>query len=343
MKNVLITGGAGFIAHHLIYYLIKNTDWNFICLDRLDYSGNLNRLNNILNDMPPNHKSRIKILYHDLKSEINPWIKKEIGKIDIILHLAAGSHVDRSIDNPMEFVLDNVVGTANILEYARTINESNKLERFIYFSTDEVFGPAPKGIDYKENDRYNSTNPYSATKAGGEELAVAYENTYRLPIYITHTMNVFGERQHPEKFIPMCIKKVRDGESITIHSDKTKTIPGTRHYIHAEDVAEAIYFLLTNNINIEYDYGGAKCPKFNIVGSEELDNLELAKIIAQSQGKKLKYKMVDFHSSRPGHDLRYSLSGEKMKKLGWQPSIKLTERIKQVVDWSLNNENWIEL
>tara|TARA_B100000886_G_scaffold44607_1_gene27418 strand:- start:828 stop:1859 length:1032 start_codon:yes stop_codon:yes gene_type:complete len=343
MKNVLITGGAGFIAHHLIYYLIKNTDWNFICLDRLDYSGNLNRLNNILNDMPPNHKSRIKILYHDLKSEINPWIKKEIGKIDIILHLAAGSHVDRSIDNPMEFVLDNVVGTANILEYARTINESNKLERFIYFSTDEVFGPAPKGIDYKENDRYNSTNPYSATKAGGEELAVAYENTYRLPIYITHTMNVFGERQHPEKFIPMCIKKVRDGESITIHSDKTKTIPGTRHYIHAEDVAEAIYFLLTNNINIEYDYGGAKCPKFNIVGSEELDNLELAKIIAQSQGKKLKYKMVDFHSSRPGHDLRYSLSGEKMKKLGWQPSIKLTERIKQVVDWSLKNENWIEL
>ena len=343
MKNVLITGGAGFIAHHLIYYLIKNTDWNFICLDRLDYSGNLNRLNSILNDMPPNHKSRIKILYHDLKSEINPWIKKEIGKIDIILHLAAGSHVDRSIDNPMEFVLDNVVGTANILEYARTINESNKLERFIYFSTDEVFGPAPKGIDYKENDRYNSTNPYSATKAGGEELAVAYENTYRLPIYITHTMNVFGERQHPEKFIPMCIKKVRDGESITIHSDKTKTIPGTRHYIHAEDVAEAIYFLLTNNINIEYDYGGAKCPKFNIVGSEELDNLELAKIIADSQGKVLKYEMVDFHSSRPGHDLRYSLSGEKMKKLGWQPSIKLTERIKQVVDWSLNNENWIEL
>ena len=146
-----------------------------------------------------------------LKSEINPWIKKEIGDVDIILHLAAGSHVDRSIDYPMEFVLDNVVGTANILEYARKINESKKLERFIYFSTDEVFGPAPKGVDYKENDRYNSTNPYSATKAGGEELAVAYENTYKLPVYITHTMNVFGERQHPEKFIPMCIKKLEMG------------------------------------------------------------------------------------------------------------------------------------
>jgi len=343
MKRVLITGGAGFIAHHMIYYLLNNTNWDIVSLDRLDYSGNLNRLDNILSKLDNNKKSRVKVVYHDLKSEINPWIKKEIGEVDIILHLAAGSHVDRSIDYPMEFVLDNVVGTANILEYARIINQSNKLERFIYFSTDEVFGPAPKGVDYKENDRYNSTNPYSASKAGGEELAVAYENTYKMPIYITHTMNVFGERQHPEKFIPMCIKKIRDGDTVTIHSDKTKKIPGSRHYIHAEDVAEAIHFLLTNSINNEVDYGGAKCPKFNIVGSEELNNLELAQIIADSQEKELKYEMVDFHSSRPGHDLRYSLSGEKMKKLGWTPSIKLTQRIKQVVDWSLENDNWIEL
>lgn len=343
MKKVLITGGAGFIAHHLIYYILENSDWEVVSLDRLDYSGNLNRLNDILSKIDDKKRSRIKIVYHDLKSEINPWIKKEIGDIDIILHLAAGSHVDRSIDYPMEFVLDNVVGTANILEYARRLNEFNKLERFIYFSTDEVFGPAPKGIDYKENDRYNSTNPYSATKAGGEELAVAYENTYRLPVYITHTMNVFGERQHPEKFIPMCIKKIRDGESVTIHSDKSKKIPGSRHYIHAEDVAEAIFYIITNKIKVEIDFGGAKCPKFNIVGSEELNNLELAQIIANCQNKELKYEMVDFHSSRPGHDLRYSLSGEKMKKLGWEPSIKLTDRIKQVVDWSLSNQNWIEL
>ena len=343
MKRVLITGGAGFIAHHLIYYLIKKTSWDIVSLDRLDYSGNLNRLDSILSSLTQEQKSRVTIVYHDLKSEINPWIKKEIGEIDIILHLAAGSHVDRSIDYPMEFVLDNVVGTTNILEYAREVNVSNQLERFIYFSTDEVFGPAPKGIDYKENDRYNSTNPYSATKAGGEELAVAYENTYNLPVYITHTMNVFGERQHPEKFIPMCIKKIRDGESVTIHSDKTKKIPGSRHYIHAEDVAEAIYFILTNKLENEIDFGGAKCPKFNIVGSEELNNLELAQMIAKCQNKDLKYEMVDFHSSRPGHDLRYSLSGEKMKKLGWEPSIKLTERIKQVVEWSLNNQNWIEL
>jgi dTDP-glucose 4,6-dehydratase len=343
MKRVLITGGAGFIAHHLIYYLIKNTNWEIVSLDRLDYSGNLNRLNNIMLDLKENDRKRLKIVFHDLKSEINPWIKKEIGNINIILHLAAGSHVDRSIDYPMEFVLDNVVGTANILEYARQINDSEGLERLIYFSTDEIFGPAPNGIDYKENDRYNSTNPYSATKAGGEELAVAYENTYKLPVFITHTMNVFGERQHPEKFIPMCIKKIRDEEIVTIHSDKSKTIPGSRHYIHAEDVAEAIHFLLIKPLNYKPDYGGAKCPKFNIVGSEEINNFELAKIIADSQEKKLNYEMVDFHSSRPGHDLRYSLSGEKMKKLGWTPSIKLTERIKQVVDWSLNNTEWIDI
>tara|TARA_X000000950_G_scaffold166254_1_gene203063 strand:+ start:598 stop:1629 length:1032 start_codon:yes stop_codon:yes gene_type:complete len=343
MKRVLITGGAGFIAHHLIYYLIKNTNWEIVSLDRLDYSGNLNRLNDVMLDLNEADKKRLKIVFHDLKSEINPWIKKEIGDINIILHLAAGSHVDRSIDYPLEFVMDNVVGTANILEYARIINKSNNLERFIYFSTDEIFGPAPNGINYKENDRYNSTNPYSATKAGGEELAVAYENTYGLPIYITHTMNVFGERQHPEKFIPMCIKRIRDGEIVTIHSDKSKKTPGSRHYIHAEDVSEAIYFLLINNINYEVDFGGAKCPKFNIVGSEELNNLELAKIIAECQDKELNYEMVDFHSSRPGHDLRYSLSGKKLKKLGWQPSIRLTERIKQVVDWSLKNSEWIEI
>ena len=339
-KKILITGGAGFIAHHVIDKILSTTDWEIITLDRLDFSGNLNRLKEVVSSYPEKEQRRVRVVHHDLKAELNPEIIASIGHVDLISHLAAGSHVDRSITYPLEFVMDNVVGTANILDYARKLDN---LERFAYFSTDEVFGPAPKGVNYKENDRYNSTNPYSASKAGGEELSVAYENTYGLPVYITHTMNVFGERQHPEKFIPMCIKKIRDGEKVTIHSDKSKKIPGSRHYIHAEDVAEAIYFLISNKIESKIDFGGAKCQKFNIVGSEEIDNLQLAKIIASCQGKELNYEMVDFHSSRPGHDLRYSLSGEKMKKLGWEPSIKLTDRIKQVVDWSLENQNWIEL
>ena len=340
MTKALITGGAGFIAHHTISYLLKHTDWEIITLDRLDYSGNLNRLHDIMLSFDPDIRKRVKIVHHDLKAELNPLVCSEIGQVDYILHLAAGSHVDRSIDFPMEFILDNVVGTANILEFAR---RQDNLERFVYFSTDEVFGPAPNGIKYKENDRYNSTNPYSATKAGAEELAVAYENTYKLPIYITHTMNVFGERQHPEKYIPMCIKKARDGENITIHSDSTKTIPGSRHYIHAEDVADAVLFLLDYEGNFEKTWGGAKCPKFNIVGSEELNNLELATIIAEAQGKELKYEMVDFHSSRPGHDLRYALDGDKMKQLGWQPAKSVRERIAEVTKWTLDNERWITL
>ena len=340
MTKALITGGAGFIAHHTISYLLKHTDWEIITLDRLDYSGNLNRLHDIMLSFDPEVRKRVKIVHHDLKAELNPLVCSEIGQVDYILHLAAGSHVDRSIDYPMEFIMDNVVGTANILEFAR---KQDNLERFVYFSTDEVFGPAPNGIKYKENDRYNSTNPYSATKAGAEELAVAYENTYKLPIYITHTMNVFGERQHPEKFIPMCIKRARDGEVITIHSDKTRTIPGSRHYIHAEDVSSAVYFLLQYKRAFEPTWGNAKCPKFNIVGSEELNNLELAQIIADAQGKELKYELVDFHSSRPGHDLRYALDGGKMRELGWTPAKSVRERIAEVTNWTLNNQRWIKL
>jgi len=341
MKRVLITGGAGFIAHHLIGQILETTDWEVVSLDRLDYSGNLNRLHDIMLSFDPEVRKRVKIVHHDLKAELNPLVCSEVGKVDYILHLAAGSHVDRSIDYPMEFVLDNIVGTANILEFART--QQDNLERFIYFSTDEVFGPAPDGIKYKENDRYNSTNPYSATKAGAEELAVAYENTYGLPIYVTHTMNVFGERQHPEKFIPMCIKRARDGEVVTIHSDRTKTIAGSRHYIHAEDVSSAVLFLLNHKGTFEPTWGNAKCPKFNIVGSEELNNLELANIIAEAQGQELKYEMVDFHSSRPGHDLRYALDGTKMKELGWVPAKSVRERIADVTKWTLKNNRWITL
>ena len=339
-KRVLITGGAGFIAHHVIERILRTTDWEIVSLDRLDFSGNLNRLADMMQDIPQDQKGRLKIVWHDLKAEINPLTAAMIGDINIVLHLAAGSHVDRSIEFPMEFVMDNVVGTTNLLQYARTLPN---LDRFVYFSTDEVFGPAPEGVNYAEYDRYNSTNPYSASKAAAEEICVAFENTYKLPIVVTHTMNVFGERQHPEKFIPMVIQKARDGEVVTVHSDPTKTFAGSRHYIHAKDVADGLMFILENLQDYKHtgDYGGAKCPKFNLVGPEEIDNLTLAKMIAGAVGKELQYEMTDFHSSRPGHDLRYALSGELLKSLGWEPKIKFSERVKEVVEWTLINTRWL--
>lgn len=336
VTRVLVTGGAGFIGHHLVDEILRRTDWEVVSLDRLDYSGNLNRLYDVLKDA---ETERVSIVHHDLKAAINPHVAALIGKVDIIVHMAAGSHVDRSIDYPMEFALDNVIGTVNLLDYART----QDIKRLIYFSTDEVFGPAPYGVFYKERDRYNSTNPYSASKAAAEEFCVAYENTYGLPIYITHTMNVFGERQSPEKYIPMCIRKAYIGETVTIHSDPSKTKAGSRHYIHARDVADAVMFLLTNKVSVENDFGGAKCPKFNIVGKQELDNLELAQMIARFVGKDLKYEMVDFHSSRPGHDLRYALDGSLMASLGWTPKMEVDKRLQEVVEWSLKNYKWLEV
>ena len=341
-EKVLVTGGAGFIGHMFIKQLIDETDYEVISLDRLDYSGNLNRISDMMKDYDEVTQKRVKIIHHDLKAEINNLVATQIGDISHFFHIAASSHVDRAIEDPMNFVMDNVVATCNALNFSRLLDN---LETFVYFSTDEVFGPAKEGTKFKEWDRYNSTNPYSATKAGGEELAVAYENTYRLPVYITHTMNVFGERQHPEKFIPMTIRKVRDNESVTIHSDETKSIPGSRHYIYAKDVADGCLYLLNNQNKIKKlkkDYGGAKCPKFNLVGPVELNNLELAKKIAEAQSKNLKYEMVDFHSSRPGHDLRYALDGQLMQQLGWSPKISIDERINQVVEWSLKNNRWLK-
>ena len=329
MSRVMVTGGTGFIGHHMIDYLLKNTDHEIVILDRLDFSGNLNRLAAI--PSWEKESSRVSFVWHDLKAELNPLLIKSLGRVDTILHLAAGSHVDRSIDDQMSFVMDNVVGTCNLLNYARNVDT---LEKFVYFSTDEVFGPAPDGVDYKEWDRYNSGNPYSATKAGAEELCLSFNNTYKMPMMITHCMNVFGERQHPEKYIPSTIRKVRDGEKVIIHANKDLTRAGSRYYIHAENVCSAVDFLLEK---------GKDGDKYNIVGEREVDNLTLAQMIADMVGKPLNYEMLDFHSARPGHDLRYALDGQKMADLGWNMEKNLERSLQGVVDWSLENKEWIEL
>jgi len=303
--------------------MLLKTDWDITILDRLDHSGNLNRLAEI----GAYNNPRVRFMFHDLRAQMNDQVAQQIGAHDYIIHLAAATHVDRSITDPMAFVLDNVVATCNILDFARKAG----CEKFIQFSTDEVFGPAPEGVAYKENDRYNSGNPYAATKAGAEELAVSYHNTYKLPVIITHTMNVIGLRQNPEKFVPMTIAKVMRGETVTIHANKAKTKAGSRFYIDAYEVARGILFLLERGIPGE---------KYNLVGSEEIDNLDLAERIARAVDRPLYHKMLDFHSSRPGHDLRYALDGSRMAAMGFTPS---PIDLPRIVQWYVDNEaKWLD-
>ena len=326
--KILITGGAGFIGHHICEHFLKSTNWDIIILDKLNYaSSGLDRLR----DVGCYNKRRISVFTADFNRKIPEGVEKEIGSVDYILHLGAETHVDRSIEDPKPFVYSNVLGTMYMLDFAR---KQKKLKKFVYFSTDEVFGPAPEGTFYKEWDRYNSGNPYAASKAGGEELALAYANTYRMPIFITHTMNAFGERQHPEKFIPKVIKKVLRGETVLIHSDTTRTKPGTRFWIHCRNIANAVHFLLD-----KAEVG----EKYNIVGEKEVNNLEMAEFIADIVGKPLVYEMVDFHGSRPGHDLRYALSGEKMIKMGWRLPLTFETSLKKTIKWALKNKKWLKI
>ena len=326
MTKILITGGCGFIGHHVVEHLLKNTDWEIVILDKLGYSSKgFDRLV----DIRAYDNRRVQIFAADFTREITVGVAKEIGKVNYVLHMGAETHVDESITDPGRFVRANIWGTFNILEYLRNVDS---LDLAIYFSTDEVFGPAPNGVNYKEWDRYHSTNPYSATKAGGEELCLAYANTYRIPIAITHTMNAFGERQHPEKFIPKTIMNVLSGRTVSIHSDATKTISGSRFYIHCRNIADAVLFIF-NRANIAYG------DKFNIVGEQEVTNLELAEMIASVLKKPLHYEMVDFHTSRPGHDLRYALDGGKMARLGWEPPRNLNESLEKTIQWIVDPEN----
>lgn len=326
MPRILITGGCGFIGHHFVEHLIKNTNWDIVVLDSLTYaSSGFDRLRdiNVYDDR------RVHVLAADFTRPISGGLAQEIGDVNFIVHMGAETHVDNSIINPEVFVMSNVVGTFRILEFARTLPN---LIAMNYFSTDEVFGPAPAGVAYKEWDRYKSGNPYAATKAGGEELAIAYANTYKLPVFVTHTMNVFGERQNKEKFIPKIIKAVLKQEVVKIHSDPTKTISGSRFWIHARNVASALIFLLKN---------GEIGEKYNIVGEKEVSNLEIARFVSSVLDKSLQHEMVDFHSSRPGHDLRYALDGSLLQQMGFEYPKTFEQSLRKTIEWTLANPKWI--
>lgn len=333
MTKILITGGNGFVAHHIIEHILKTTDWNIVTLDRLSNPNTMGY--DKLRDIGAYDSSRLEHYNADLNQKIGTGLAKELGEFNYILHIAANSHVDTSITSPVDFIQNNVTSTLNILEYSRTLDN---LDKFLYFSTDEVYGTAPEGVDYKEGDRHNPGNPYSASKAAAEDICRAYANTYRLPIVITNGMNILGERQDPEKFFPKVINYVLDGSKIPIHSSPDKKQAGKRHYIHARNVASAIVFVLTQTEET-LSQRDASLGQFNIVGEKEFDNLELAKFIANHLDMPLNYEMVDFHSSRPGHDMRYGLDGGKLERLGWKPPLSIEESMRRIIDWSLRPEN----
>jgi dTDP-glucose 4,6-dehydratase len=332
--KILITGGCGFIGHHFVEHICLTTNWDIIIIDKLSYASmGFERLRDT--QIMQNYSDRIKIFTTDLILPLPEGVIKEIGDdVNYIVHMAAETHVDNSIKNPLMVVNNNITSTINMLEYARKLKEkNNNLTKFFYFSTDEVFGPALNDTLYKEWDRHKPTNPYSASKSAGEQLCISYENTYNIPLVIVNVMNAFGERQHIEKFIPLCTKKVLNDELVQIHSYPDKKTSGTRFYIHGRNIAQAVLFLINN---------GTIGEKYNISGEKEVSNLDLAQMIAKIMGKELRYEMVNFHETRPGHDLRYGLDGSKLFNMGFKLPIDFEESLKKTIDWTLENPKWLE-
>jgi len=333
MKKLLLTGGAGFVGHHLLEGVLKQTDWDIIILDCLSYAGNLNRITDI--SIWEREKHRVKFIWHDLKAPISETTHNLIGPIDYVWHLAAESHVENSLKDAVPFAESNVVGTTHLLEYLKHYQPN--LKKYIGFNTDEVFGLAPFGIDYKESDKFYPSNPYSASKAGQWCMEYAFGHAFGMPIIQVHSMNIFGERQHPEKFIPMTIRKILNNEIITIHG--TGGNIGTRKWIHAREVCNGLLFLTKKGIIGE---------TYNIVGKEK-NVLEVANIISNTiRGKGLdesEIEYIDFHHTRKGHDLRYSLDANKMTKLGWTPKLNFEDSLKKVVRWAIESKNkkWLNL
>lgn len=326
--KILITGGCGFAGAHVVEHFLKNTSWDIVILDKLTYaSSGLDRVREI----DAYDDKRVTFFAVDITRPISVGMLKECSNVDYIFHAAAETHVDKSIKDAGPFVYSNFVGTYNILEFSRFIIP---LKAFCFMSTDEVYGPADQGIFFKEWDRYNCTNPYAATKAGAEQLVLSYMNCYNIPGFIVNSMNLFGERQHPEKFIPLCIRKILANEMIDIHGTPDGKYSGSRFYIHARNMAAAVHWLLFNYEQRE---------KYNIVGEKELTNLNLAQIIADILGKELKYRIVNFHESRPGHDLRYALDGSKLESMGFKIPVSIENSLKKTVEWTLNNPKWLEM
>jgi dTDP-glucose 4,6-dehydratase len=354
--HVLLTGAGGFVGHHVLEHFIVNTDAQLTLTDSFRHRGISERIVEVL-DTHPGSRERVRVITHDLTA---PWSSygvasvQERGPVDVVLQIASESHVDRSITDPIPFVRNNVDIALNMLELAREL----KPRLYLHLSTDEVYGPAPLGRPSKEWDPVLPSNPYSASKAAQEAIAISYWRTYGVPLVIVNAMNLIGERQHPEKFIPKTIVALLRGESVVVHCSAAvvervkhdgigsladRSGISSRCYLHARNLADAMLFLVRTLPTERLANTRTFPERFHVVGEAEVDNLTMAERIAEFAEKPLIWEPVDFHSSRPGHDLRYAMDGQRLHDLGWRPPVPLWESLRHVVRWSLEHPQWLAL
>lgn len=338
--RVLLSGASGFVGSHVLRHLLVNTDWEIVCPVTFRHKGLPARITSSVCDQEWSH--RVKIVHWNMISPADSLTRRELGEIDVIMNVASESHVDRSIQEPEAFISANTDLMLNVLKLARVLEPRLVLQ----MSTDEVYGPAAPGHHHTEWEPVIPSNPYSASKAAQEAICTAYWRTYGVPVVITNTMNIIGEMQDAEKMFPMAVRRCLTGEKMLIHADENN-VAGSRFYLHARNLADAWLFLTrhfekTGGPSM-YATGAGRPDRYHIVGESEIKNDDLVRMIGDVVGRRASLEYVNFHSSRPGHDLRYALDGSKIAELGWTAPVPLYDSIVKSVHWYLDHPEWLDL